>query len=501
MASKLYKVGWICALPTELAAATCMLDTIHESLPQAENDSNSYILGSIGTHNVVVTCLPAGVMGQTSAGRVASQLQSTFPALRFVLMVGIGGGIPSYRHDLRLGDIVVSKPDADSGGVIQFDYGKTVKDGRFMRTGSLNRPPDVLLNAVANLQAQHLLRGPQIQSILSQTAVQYPRRAEACQGFCEDCDQLFDWSYDHQGTDPDCFDCNRDRLVARSHRRTAGPFIHYGLIASGNQVMRHGGTREMLRKQFDVLCVEMEAAALMDNFQCLVIRGICDYADSHKNKDWQDYAALSAAAYAKELLNIMPGEAALVPSAVTFNQVGQVGVEIQQLTEFALSALASNPWDVLSLAASISQITDFMSRIIAQARQGSSDDRDLARVEVKEQRDAFYLGNKIEHLSWLSTILRHKKLVVPENGLSRATMVLQLQSHKERADQSLDFEQYRRRLYQTITCVCKPVQTSGPRLRPQSHLFNAWESFSGSLSAAATSGNGIATCSIRGRFV
>jgi nucleoside phosphorylase len=79
------------------------------------------------------------------------------------------------------------------------------------------------------------------------------------------------------------------------------------LVASGNQVMRDGRTRERLRREMNVLCFEMEAAGLMDNFPCLVVRGICDYADSHKNKRWQPYAASTAAGYAKELLGIISG--------------------------------------------------------------------------------------------------------------------------------------------------------------------------------------------------
>lgn len=444
MASKNYKIGWICALPTEMAAATCMLDAVHKKIPQPKHDSNVYTLGSIGSHNIVITCLPAGVVGQTSAGRVASQLKSTFSALRFVLMVGIGGGVPSRRHDIRLGDVVVSRPDADSGGVIQFDFGKTVSEGRFVRTGSLNRPPDILLNAVANLQAQHMLLGSQIQSILHQTAKRYHRRAAACKGLCSGCDQLFDWSYDHKGLDSDCFDCDRDRIIERTPRNPAGPLIHYGLIASGNQVMRYGGAREMLRKNLDVLCFEMEAAALMDNFHCLVIRGICDYADSHKNKEWQDYAALTAAAYAKEILNIIPAEDVLAPSDIVHDQAAQVGMEAQQLTDFALTALPSNPWDVLSLAACITQLIDFMSRIIVKAGQSWSDNMDMDHVGEKSLRDAFHLGNTIEYMSWTSTILRHKKLVVPEDNLSSAAVVIQLPHPLEqRAYRFPEFEQCR----------------------------------------------------------
>ena len=67
--------------------------------------------------------------------------------------------------------------------------------------------------------------------------------------------------------------------------------------------MRNGIDRDRISRELGgVLCFEMEAAGLMNTFPCLVIRGICDYSDSHKNKDWQAYAAATAAAYAKELL-------------------------------------------------------------------------------------------------------------------------------------------------------------------------------------------------------
>jgi nucleoside phosphorylase len=70
--------------------------------------------------------------------------------------------------------------------------------------------------------------------------------------------------------------------------------------------MRYATERdEISEKLGGVLCFEMEAAGIMNRFPCLVIRGICDYADSHKNKKWQPYAAATAAAYAKELLSII----------------------------------------------------------------------------------------------------------------------------------------------------------------------------------------------------
>ena len=110
--------------------------------------------------------------------------------------------------------------------------------------------------------------------------------------------------------------------MTRPVRDKHDPVIHYGLIASGNRVIKHGGTRDKLGQELGILCFEMEAAGLMDNFPCLVIRGICDYADSHKNKQWQGYAAATAAAYAKELLSVIhPNQVEETPSAVSVTDV------------------------------------------------------------------------------------------------------------------------------------------------------------------------------------
>src|SRR5271170_736931 len=149
-----YTVGWVCALPIELAAATEMLDEEHQDVPQDGNDTNLYTLGRIGEHNVVLACLPAGQMGTSSAAAVAIQMQSKFTSLRFSLMVGIGGGVPSAESDIRLGDVVISQPHMQYGGVVQYDFGKTGASG-FVRTGFLNTPPAILLNALSKLRANH----------------------------------------------------------------------------------------------------------------------------------------------------------------------------------------------------------------------------------------------------------------------------------------------------------------------------------------------------------
>src|SRR5271156_3067748 len=117
-----YTVGWVCALPIELAAAQEMLDEEYE---QDEHDNNLYSLGRIGDHKVVIVCLPAGLIGNIPAAAVAMQMKATFRSMRFWLMVGIGGGVPSAGPDIRLGDVVVSQPHQGYGGVIQYDFGKT----------------------------------------------------------------------------------------------------------------------------------------------------------------------------------------------------------------------------------------------------------------------------------------------------------------------------------------------------------------------------------------
>ena len=304
-----YTVGWVCALPLEMAAAKGMLDEVHEDLQEQDtSDHNSYILGQIHHHNIVVASLPAGVYGTTPAATVAKDMLRTFPSIRFGLMVGIGGGAPSSAHDIRLGDVVVSEPYGTTGGVIQYDRGKTIQEGEFQRTGSLNSPPTILLTALSRLQAEHEGSESKIPLFLTDMIERYPkmRKEYAFQG--DAYDQLYQATYDHAETNATCEMCDPQKQVQREHREDTSPQIHYGNIASSNQLVKHGVTRDRLCKELNVLCFEMEAAGLMPDFPCQVIRGICDYSDSHKNKKWQRYAAATAAAFAKELLGMMSAD-------------------------------------------------------------------------------------------------------------------------------------------------------------------------------------------------
>ena len=287
----------------ELAPIEAMLDEMHQSLPTSR-DKNSYTLGRIGAHNVVIAVMPE--IGKNSATSVATQLVNDFQSIRFGLLVGIGGGIPGDdEDDIRLGDVVVSKPTATFGGVVQFDRGKIHPNGRFERTGALRKPPAVLMANVQRLEAQHRRMGNQISKYLSEMLERFPNMEEEYVYPGVEHDQLFEATYKHEGGKT-CRQCNQSKVIERPPRKNLAPRIHYGTIGSANEVIKDSETRDKLKLDLGILCVEMEAAGLIDEFSCLVIRGICDYADSHKNKRWQPYAAATAAAYAKELLSIIP---------------------------------------------------------------------------------------------------------------------------------------------------------------------------------------------------
>lgn len=297
-----YKVGIVCALHIELMAVRASFDKTYEKVAIAGEDPNYYALGSIEGHNVVAVCLPHGVYGTNAAADVASNMKRSFPGLKFCLLVGIGAGVPSQRNDIRLGDVVISTPKGRYSGVLPYDMIKSTDSGAFELNGYLSPPPAHLMCAISELESDPSLSSTPLHKYLQQIEqckMQYTHPGVAH-------DRLFDSNYAHNGdydTSDNCEQCNVAYEKRRPPRSSTHPQIHYGLIASGNQVMKSAEARDKLGREHNVLCFEMEGAGIMNNFPCLIIRGICDYADSHKNKRWQNYAAATAAAYAKLLLS------------------------------------------------------------------------------------------------------------------------------------------------------------------------------------------------------
>ena len=269
ISTNVYTVGILCALPGEGAAMKVMFDTVH-------GERDNYILGSIGNHYVVLAHLPLEY-GNIPASITASALKRDFPTIKFGLLVGIAGGVPSVTTDIRLGDVAVSVPRDVHPGVIQLGRGKDLEGSEFRRTGSLNKPPQVLLNAIAPLtaNAQDCSRklNELIKSVTSrQPKYQYPGRAydvlksapcARCKNTCSD---------------------RENHIPNRKQRKLKYPVVHCGLIGSGDTVIKDCVKRDELAKKYGIICVEMEAAGVMQSdIPFLVIRGISDYADSEKN--------------------------------------------------------------------------------------------------------------------------------------------------------------------------------------------------------------------------
>jgi len=308
--STAYDIGWICALSKEMTAAIAMLDELHENPAQPPSDHNNYTVGRIGNHNVVIACLPRGEIGSHQAASVAARMMTTF-SIKCGLMVGIGGGVPSVENDIRLGDVVVSIPTKEYGGVVQYDLGKSIQDGKWLRIGSLNSPPALLKTTISKLASIHPIMGNKIEEYLEEMTRRHPNLIPEFSRPPQDTDILYE-------PEPDDSEFSDWTEVIRQPRPPGRPIrIHYGLIASGNQVVKSGRKRDQISKDLGgALCFEMEAAGLMNEFPCVVIRGICDYADAHKHKQWQGYAAAVAAAYAKEVINTLPTSMHVIEDAI-----------------------------------------------------------------------------------------------------------------------------------------------------------------------------------------
>jgi nucleoside phosphorylase len=296
-----YTIGWICALPIEQTAAVYMLDERHRDLRNPANDQNAYTLGRVGKHNVVIAGLPKGRIGNNNSATVATRLASTFPNIRIGLMVGVGGGTPKKT---QLGDVVISVPGDRESGVIQWDMGKAEFGGQFRRTQPLAPPPPVLLTSLSKFDAERGTSYANMHSYLDRLKDQpYIDESFLKSDSLEDI--LYEPTYCHVDMEGDCSRCDKTKIVKRRLRRDKTT-IHYGLIASGNKVIKDAILRDDLYREYGVLCMEMEAAGLMNDFPCVAIRGICDYADSHANNEWQNYAATVAAACAKAFLMVVP---------------------------------------------------------------------------------------------------------------------------------------------------------------------------------------------------
>lgn len=331
-----FEIAIFCALRLEADAMIALFDDIWEQEGQYKKgtgDTNTYTFGRIHEHPVVLVHMPR--MGKASASSVAASLRSSFPYIRVGFLVGICGGVPFSgcgKQEIILGDVLISTH------IVPFDFGRLYPH-TFLRKNSLldnlGRPSPEIGGFLSKLQGQAAQTGVKDSMRADLTLSEYPGTGK---------DKLFEAGYIHKHADTtmrtvcaqcthskddvcaealnsSCADlgCDLSRLVPRARIQTMNmkgysassycPAIHFGGLASGDQVIKSAFHRDHIAKQEGVIGFEMEGAGLWDTIPTIVVKGVCDYADSHKGKDWQTYAAAAAAACAKGILNIWRGSA------------------------------------------------------------------------------------------------------------------------------------------------------------------------------------------------
>ncbi|OAA52817.1 tetratricopeptide repeat domain-containing protein [Beauveria brongniartii RCEF 3172] len=290
-----YTIAWIAPLPIEAQAAMHMLDARHEGgFPLTHGDDYVFRAGEMCGYNVVIAQLPREY-GTGAAAALASQIKKFFPNLWFTLLVGVAAGLPSARRDIRLGDVIVAAPEGDTPGLVAYDLGKETTNGfQLLKAGHVLMPTESV-----------------VQSAIDSIANEYPDEARLflphynrIKGILHRTGNFAD-----PGQDQDtlyAYDAQTDTtsVVSRAPRPTEKrTCIWYGPIGSGERLVKNARVRDDLRDRYHLIGLEMEAAGTMNRVAAGVIRGVCDYGDEHKNKQWQPYAAAMAAAYAKAVLD------------------------------------------------------------------------------------------------------------------------------------------------------------------------------------------------------
>lgn len=298
-------IGIITALAKEYAAMYAMLEQAQDYTAPGDGAGRRYGRGTLpaasGGRHTVVVALSLDMGNNASASRTSRMLDH-FPRMKHVLMVGIAGGVPHPARPedhVRLGDVVVS----DRNGVVQYDLGKELLDPA---TGQINfitrtppRPPGAELLEAARLMQAGELRGERAWLKWLARAKDLPNSQRPPAGK----DELYETLDQAKRLEP----------PIDPQRRPDQARVFLGTIASADRVLKNPILRDSLRDQYGVKAIELEGSGVTDatwrlEHSYLVVRGICDYCDTHQNDVWQEYAAAVAAAYTRGLLATLAAE-------------------------------------------------------------------------------------------------------------------------------------------------------------------------------------------------
>lgn len=323
-----FKLAVLCALSLEAGMVESVFDEFWDdsnAYGKAPGDENAYTLGVVGNHNVVLAHMPG--MGSNNAAIAAASLRSSFREIEVIFVVGICGVAPiniQTKEEIVLGDCIIST------GVVQYDFGRQYPNGFVEKDGiqdSLGRASNEIRAWLSKLTtprtrarltnhlAQHL-------QLLQKTRpdARYPGWQR---------DRLYQPSYLHRHQNEnvcnaclrdvgvckkDCelIGCDDDKLIKRNKFQALqisldeiqynSPNLHFGKFGSANTVMKSGSHRDFIAEKNELIAFEMEGAGVWEIFRTVIVKSACDYADSHKSKEWQPYAAATAAAGLKALL-------------------------------------------------------------------------------------------------------------------------------------------------------------------------------------------------------
>jgi nucleoside phosphorylase len=263
-------------------------------------------------------------MGNVQSAGAAASLGMSFVSIQLVLLVGICGAMPCGPdgQEIILGDVIVSEV------LVRLDFGRQYPTG-FKRKDTILDGPGKLNEEILGL-LQHWksqVMAQQLHAKMMQHLIGLVQHPSIGTEYPTSSDQLFapDYIHRHHTGCVECslaesvcatalnasceeLECDQRMLVHRARRSgrdgqgISNQQIHFGSIGTADMVMKSAWHRNQLAASEGIIAFEMEGAGVWDKFNCLIIKGVCDYADSHKNKKWQSYAAAVAAAAAKEVL-------------------------------------------------------------------------------------------------------------------------------------------------------------------------------------------------------
>jgi len=292
-------------------------------------ETQAYTLGDIGGHRCVVTKLP--VTGHTREASIASgstttRLLGTFQGVEYVLIVGVGGGVPhytDYNKHVRLGDVVMSSPSFTGGQKFIYQYCQTARvreAGEVVFETKSWCPPESSLQDIAKMVVEdgYACEGPTAWLSNYNTALEELRHVD------DTCDGQESWSRPSADTDKLYMSLGGGDMIEVGHpsppspnndpRKAGYPVLHLGPVAAGRGVSLDDQLRQEFAYKNGILCYDSELDSVVESVygnrkdHYILIRGIADYKDGARRKEWQHYAALMAASVAKCIIENIPSE-------------------------------------------------------------------------------------------------------------------------------------------------------------------------------------------------